>query len=79
MFPVFGEIFFRVVDYMIYTVLAHRIQFYRAVDAGHFCLERFGDLHSERACATTCSVDQNLLSGLDRTCFTKTGTARSDD
>jgi hypothetical protein len=63
--PVLGEVFLRVINHVIGADRAHQFQLPRAIDARHFGPQRLGELHCERARATSRAVDQHPLSGLD--------------
>src|SRR5207249_2802103 len=60
-----GKIFLGVIDHVINSDRADKIDIARAANAGHFCAERFRDLHRESANASGRAVDQNFLSGLN--------------
>jgi hypothetical protein len=55
-----GEILLGVVNDAICAERFHHVQIPRAAYAGHMCIERFADLHSERTHASGCTVNQNL-------------------
>ncbi len=62
---VLGEVFLRVINDLVRTYRAHRVQFPGAVHASHFSPEGFGNLHRERAHTTACTIDQDTLPWLN--------------
>src|SRR6185295_20405825 len=58
-----GEVFLRVVDDVIETRAAHRLEFHPAVDAGDLDVGhlRFRELDADRADAAAGTVDQDAL------------------
>ena len=67
-----GEVLLRVVDDVVCADRSDQVHLRRAAHAGHFCAERLGDLHRERADASPRAVDQDLLAGLDLALIAKT-------
>lgn len=59
------EVIAAVVDDVVGTERAHEFGVACACDRGHFCADRFGDLHGECAHSPGCAVDQNLLARLE--------------
>src|SRR5438270_4935534 len=66
------EIFLSVVNHVIGSDGADKIDIARATNTGDFRAERFRDLHRESANASGRSVDQNLLTGLNVTFVAET-------
>src|SRR5205085_8389851 len=60
-----GEIFLRVIDNVIGAEGSNQFHISPTAYAGHFSAERLGDLNGEGAHTSRCTVDQNLLAGLD--------------
>src|SRR4029077_15100547 len=60
-----GEILFGIINHVIGSDGTDKIDIARAANAGHFCAERFRDLHRESANASGRAVHQDLLTGLN--------------
>src|SRR6266498_6002019 len=69
--PVSGEVFLGIVDEMICADRADHVQIRRAGYSRHLGPEGFGNLHSKCSHATTRTVDQYFLPGLDLSMVTK--------
>ena len=61
----FGEVLLRVVDDVVGADRPDQVLLRRAAHAGHLSAERLGDLHGERADASSRADDQDLLPRLD--------------
>src|SRR3954468_7722465 len=60
-----GEVLARVVDDLVRAKRTNHLDVPRAADAGHARSERLRDLHGERANATRCAVDQDVMPRLN--------------
>src|SRR5277367_2254333 len=72
MLPAPGEILLGVVNDPICADGPNHIHIPCTAYAGHICAEPLGDLHSERAHASRCTIDQNLLPRLNPSLVPKT-------
>src|SRR5215472_11938812 len=63
--PALGEILLGVIDDAIRAEGLHHVHILRAADAGHLRAERLGDLHSERAHTSPCTVNQHPVPRLN--------------
>src|SRR2546429_1694481 len=63
--PIFGEIFWGVINDMFCPNRAHHVHIPRAAHASHFSPERFGNLHRKRSHTTRRTMNQHLLSWLN--------------
>jgi hypothetical protein len=59
-----SEVLARVVDHVIGADRSDQVRLGRAAHAGDLGAEGLGDLHGERADASRCTDDQDLLPGL---------------
>src|SRR5947207_15881166 len=67
-----GEIFFGIINHVIGSDRADKLDVARAANAGHFRAERFRELHRESTNASGRPVHQALLTGMNVTFVAET-------
>jgi|SRR5215210_1570939 len=65
LFPILGEVFLGVINDMVCSNRAHKVQLVGVIHPSHLSPVYFGKLHCNRTGTTTGAIDQNLLSWLD--------------